>query len=82
MRKLGKIVIIGIGFVGVLIVFVFVDVGFVIEFVLIDVNCVKVEGEVMDLNYGIFFVKFVKIWVGDYEDCKDVDIIIIIVGVN
>lgn len=82
MRKPGKIVIIGTGFVGASTAFALVDAGLATELVLIDVNRAKAEGEAMDLNHGISFVKPVKIWAGDYEDCKDADIIIITAGAN
>lgn len=58
------------------------DMGLATELVLIDVNRAKAEGEAMDLNHGISFVKPVKIWAGDYEDCKDADIVIITAGAN
>lgn len=45
-------------------------------------NKEKVEGEVCDINYGMLFVILMKIWVGDYKDCVDVDLVVIIVGVN
>ena len=57
--------------------------GLVSEIAIIDINTKKVkEGEVMDLNHGMPFVRPVKIYNGSYEDCKDSDIIIISAGVN
>lgn len=82
MRKPGKIVIVGTGFVGSSTAFAIMDAGLATELVLIDVNQAKAEGEAMDLNHGISFVKPVKIWAGSYEDCRDADIIIITAGAN
>ncbi|MEZ0536262.1 L-lactate dehydrogenase [Caldicellulosiruptoraceae bacterium PP1] len=82
MRKPGKIVIIGTGFVGSSTAFAIMDAGLATELVLIDVNKEKAEGEAMDLNHGISFVKPVKIYAGDYSDCKDADIVIITAGAN
>lgn len=76
-----KVLIIGVGFVGVIIVFVLMNSGVVIEICLCDINMDKVMGEVMDLVYGIFFVKLVNIYVGNISEIKDLDIVIIIVGV-
>jgi L-lactate dehydrogenase len=39
-------------------------------------------GEAMDLNHGLAFAKSnMKIYAGDYHDCKDADIIVIAAGV-
>ena len=52
------------------------------ELVLIDVNKVRANGEAMDLNHGLAFAKSnMKIYAGDYHDCKDADIIVIAAGV-
>lgn len=82
MRKPGKIVVVGTGLVGSSTAFAIMDAGLAAELVLIDINKAKAEGEAMDLNHGISFVKPVKIYAGDYEDCKDADIIIITAGAN
>ncbi len=82
MKKAGKIVIIGTGFVGSTTAFALIDAGLATELVLIDVDKDKAVGEAMDLNHGISFVKPVKIYAGDYESCKDAEIIIITAGAN
>lgn len=56
--------------------------GLISEIVLIDINKRKAEGEAMDMNHGMPFVKPVKIYSGDYSDCKDADIVVITGGAN
>ncbi|MDE5936008.1 MAG: L-lactate dehydrogenase, partial [Ruminococcus sp.] len=52
------------------------------ELVLIDLNKERAMGEAMDLNHGLAFAKSnMKIYAGDYKDCKDADIIVIAAGV-
>lgn len=75
-----KVVVIGTGFVGSATAFTLVHSGLLSELVLIDINKAKAEGEVMDLNHSMYFLKPVDIKVGDYSDCKDADIIIITAG--
>lgn len=54
--------------------------GLASEIVLIDADKKRAEGEAMDLNHGLSFVQPLKIWSGDYADCKDADIIVISAG--
>ena len=52
------------------------------ELVLIDIDKKKAEGEAMDLNHGLAFSgSNMKIYAGEYEDCKDADIVVICAGV-
>ena len=81
-RATRKIVIIGAGFVGSTTAYTLMISGLSSEMVLIDINKEKCEGEVMDLNHGMSFVSPVKIYAGDYSDCKNADIIIIAAGAN
>lgn len=80
--RASKITIIGAGFVGATTAYTLMLSGLVSELVLIDVNKEKVEGEVMDLNHGMPFVRPVKIYSGSYNDCAGSDIIIIAAGAN
>lgn len=77
-----KITIIGTGFVGATTAYTLMISGLVSELVLIDVNTEKAEGEVMDLNHGMPFVRPVRIYRGEYEDCAGSDIVIITAGAN
>lgn len=79
---LNKIVIIGTGFVGSTTAFALMMSGRASEIVLIDLNAERAEGEMMDLNHGSCFTAPVNIYVGDYKDCKNADVIIIAAGAN
>ncbi|MEW6535763.1 MAG: L-lactate dehydrogenase [Candidatus Auribacterota bacterium] len=79
---INKVVIIGTGFVGSSIAFALMMSGRASEIVLIDANRKKAEGEMMDLNHGSAFTPPVDIYVGDYKDCKNADIIVIAAGAN
>ncbi|HAE52828.1 MAG: L-lactate dehydrogenase [Ruminococcus sp.] len=78
-----KVVLIGTGMVGMSFAYALVNQGGICnELVLIDVNKVRANGEAMDLNHGLAFAKSnMKIYAGDYHDCKDADIIVIAAGV-
>ena len=81
-RSVNKVTVIGAGFVGSTTAYTLLLSGLVSELVLIDVNRDKAEGEVMDLNHGMPFVRPVKIYNGDYSDCSGSDIIVISAGAN
>ncbi|MBP3249866.1 MAG: L-lactate dehydrogenase [Ruminococcus sp.] len=78
-----KVVLIGTGMVGMSFAYALVNQGGICnELVLIDVNKERANGEAMDLNHGLAFAKSnMKIYAGDYKDCKDADIIVIAAGV-
>ncbi|MBR4509125.1 MAG: L-lactate dehydrogenase [Ruminococcus sp.] len=78
-----KVVLIGTGMVGMSSAYALVNQGGICnELVLIDVNKERAMGEAMDLNHGLAFAKSnMKIYAGDYHDCKDADIIVIAAGV-
>jgi L-lactate dehydrogenase len=54
--------------------------GTVSEIVLIDIDKKRAQGEAMDLNHGLSFVRPAKIWAGEYSDCEDADVIVITAG--
>ena len=81
-NSIKKITIIGAGMVGSTTAYTLMLSGLVSNIVLIDLNIGKAEGEVMDLNHGMPFVKPVKIRTGSYTDCSDSDIVIITAGAN
>ena len=74
-----KIVIVGAGFVGTTFAYSLIIRGLVSQIAIIDIDKERAEGEVMDLNHSLPFAYPVKIWSGDYSDCKDADIIVIAV---
>lgn len=81
-KSVTKITVIGAGFVGATTAYTLLLSGLSSELVLIDINKEKTEGEVMDMNHGMPFVRPVRIYQGDYSDCAGSDIIIITAGAN
>lgn len=80
---ISRVALIGTGFVGSSYAFALLNQGVSEELVLIDLNKEKSEGDAMDLNHGIAFAPApTKIWYGDYQDCRDADIVVICAGAN
>lgn len=82
--KLGnrKVAIIGAGFVGASIAYAMALRDIAREIVLINRTTEKVIGEVMDIRHGIPSMGTTDVYVGDYSDCADCDLIIICAGRN
>jgi len=81
-ERIVKVAVVGAGFVGSTTAYTLMLSGLVSELVLIDINKEKAEGEVMDMNHGMPFVKPVDIYMGDYKDCAGADIVVITAGAN
>jgi len=80
LRK-SKVAIIGAGLVGSSTAFSLITQGVCDEIMLIDINEEKALGEVMDLNHCIEYLnRNTKVIRGSYEECGDVDIVIITAG--
>ena len=75
-----KIAIIGAGDVGTTIAYTLQISGLVTEIVLIDINRKLAQGQIMDMNHGLFFVPPVYLTAGNYSDCRSSDVIIITAG--
>lgn len=76
--KKNKIAIVGVGTVGATIACNAVVQGFADEILLIDKNEAKARAEMLDLQHTMTFQKKqCKVKVGKYEDCGDMDIIIL-----
>jgi L-lactate dehydrogenase len=52
------------------------------ELVLIDADSAHAEGEMMDLNNGLAFVRPMRIIAGDYADLADADVIVLCTGIG
>jgi len=78
----GKIVIVGDGCVGSTTAYTIMLGGLFSEIVIIDINKDKAEGDALDISHGVSLVKPVRVYAGDYRDCKDADIVIITAGVG
>lgn len=79
-----KVVVIGCGNVGMSYCYALLNqrtnVG---ELVLVDVNKERIEGEAMDLCHSLAFAPSkIDIRVGDYQDCRDADLVVIAAGAN
>lgn len=81
-RSKNKVGLIGTGMVGASFAYALMQHGVANELVLIDHDIARAEGEMMDLNHGMPFVRPMKITVGDYDDLADADLIVITAGAN
>lgn len=82
-QKGKKIVLIGTGMVGMSFAYAALNQNLCDELVLIDIDKLRAAGEAMDLNHGLAFSHTsMKIYAGEYSDCKDADIAVICAGVN
>jgi L-lactate dehydrogenase len=59
-----------------------VQAGIASELVLVDVDRDRAEGEAMDLNHGLPFVRPMTIASGDYEDLAGADVVVVTAGRN
>ena len=76
-----KVVLVGTGFVGMSMAYSLLNQGGVDELVLIDVNKEKAIGEEMDLSDGLPYSPHkMNIKSGDYDECKDANIVVITAG--
>ena len=79
--KTSKVAIVGAGLVGSSTAFSLITQGVCDEVLMIDINKEKALGEVMDLKHCIEYMnRNTKIKVGTYEECEDVDIVVITAG--
>lgn len=80
--KKGKVVLVGTGFVGMSMAYSMLNRGGIEELVLIDIDKEKTLGEEMDLSHGLPYApQKMVIKAGDYEACKDAEIVVITAGV-
>lgn len=75
-----KIAIIGTGMVGASFAYAATITGLANEIVLVNRTREAAEGEAMDLNHCLSFVEPVNIHAGDYEDCRDAQLIVVAAG--
>lgn len=77
-----KAAVIGAGYVGSTIAYAMVVRDAASEVILIDIDRKKAEGEALDIPHGISDMGTAPVYVGDYSDIKDCDLIIITAGRN
>ena len=81
--KNGKVVLVGTGFVGMSMAYSMLNRGGINELVLIDIDKDKTIGEEMDLSHGLPFApQKMNIKAGEYDECKDAEIVVITAGIN
>lgn len=82
MKKVGnKVVVIGLGAVGVSYAYSMLNQSLCDDMVLIDINRSMAEGEARDFRHGMpYAASPARIYVGDYDDCSDADIVCICAG--
>ncbi len=81
-RSTNKVGLIGTGMVGASFAYSLMQHGAANELVLIDADAARAEGEMMDLNHGLPFVRPMRIVAGDYPDLADAEVIVICAGVS
>jgi L-lactate dehydrogenase len=81
-KSTNKVGLIGTGMVGASFAYALMQHGVANELVLIDADAARAEGEAMDLNHGLPFVRPMRITAGDYADLVDADVIVICAGVG
>ena len=79
-----KVVIVGLGNVGTAYLSTLItEDNLVNEIVLIDTNKNKLEGELLDIEDSLSVINSnIDIYIGDYKDTKDADILVITAGKN
>lgn len=75
-----KVAIIGAGYVGSSIAYALALKDVAREIVLVDIDEEKTEGEVKDIRHGLPSLGTADVYVGEYSDCGDCDLIIITAG--
>jgi len=81
-QQLTRIAVIGTGRVGASCAYALQLRGLASEIVLINANRKRAEGEAMDINHGSQFTKPVRVWAGDYKDCRDADVVVLAAGTS
>lgn len=77
-----KIILIGNGAVGSSYAYALINQNIGQELGIIDVNRDKAEGDVMDLSSALAFTAPKKLYVADYADCHDADLIVFTAGAS
>lgn len=78
-RKVG---IIGAGMVGSSFAYALMQRSIATEIVLVDADAERAQGEAMDLNHGLPFVRPIGITAGGYEDLAGADVVVMTAGAN
>lgn len=79
-EKTSRVAVVGTGKVGATFAYSLLMNTVANELVLIDVDRDKAEGEAMDLDHALPFIRPTKISVGALRDCADCDVVVITAG--
>lgn len=79
---INKVGLVGTGMVGTSFAYALMQRGVATDFVLVDVDAARAEGEAMDLNHGMSFVRPMQITSGTYADLAGSSVVVIAAGVN
>jgi len=78
----GKVGVVGTGMVGSSFAYALIQRRLANELVLIDKDGARAEGEAMDLNHGLPFVRPLRIYAGDYAQLAGCEVVVITAGAN
>src|SRR5918911_963336 len=81
-RITGKVGLVGTGMVGASFAYALMQRGLANELVLIDADHARAEGEAMDLNHGLPFVRPMRMYAGDYQELAGCEVIVMTAGAN
>lgn len=82
MATSGKVGLVGTGMVGASFAYALMQRGLANELVLVDLDSARAEGEAMDLNHGMPFVRPMRMYAGTYEDLAGAEVVVITAGAN
>jgi L-lactate dehydrogenase len=82
MAVAGKVGLIGTGMVGASFAYALMQRGLANELVLIDADRARAEGEAMDLNHGLPFVRPMRMYAASYEQLAGAEVVVICAGSN
>jgi L-lactate dehydrogenase len=78
----GKVGVVGTGMVGSSFAYALIQRSLANELVLVDKDSARAEGEAMDLNHGLPFVRPLRISAGDYAQLAGCEVVVITAGAN
>jgi L-lactate dehydrogenase len=81
-KRGGKVGLVGTGMVGTSFAYALMQRSLANELVLVDMDTARAEGEAMDLNHGMPFVRPLKIRSGTYADLAGAELVVIAAGAN
>src|SRR5215213_2452994 len=81
-RGAGKVGLIGAGMVGASFAYALMQRGLANELVLVDLDTARAQGEALDLNHGLPFVRPMHMYAGDYNQLAGAGVVVITAGAN